>query len=193
LAETPTISLGDSEILRNREWGSFLPLSGGGHLQAAFGFCYNRSGKAMGYNTNDPIKRACYREYQRALRAGTLVRRPCQVCGDPKSDGHHKDHTKPLEVEWLCRSHHMMANTKARTFELCSKGGKTSGRMHVESGQIKEIHALGGKAWGPIQGQRNVESGLLARIQSIGGKTAMHNRWHRDRGCKSLNCELCYP
>src|SRR5882672_6551589 len=144
----------------------------------------------MGYNTNDPIKRECYRVYYRALRSGQLVRQPCRICGK-KADGHHPDHTKRLEVDWLCRSHHMQVNTKARTFELCSKGGKKSGRMKIDSGQMKEMHVLGGKAWGPIQGPRNVKSGLLRRICRAGGIAATHIRWHVNRGIVSEKCPLC--
>jgi hypothetical protein len=42
----------------------------------------------------------------KALRTGALVRQPCEVCGNPKTDGHHDDYAKPLAVRWLCRSHH---------------------------------------------------------------------------------------
>lgn len=41
-----------------------------------------------------------------AVRRGELIRRPCEVCGDPKSEGHHDDYAKLLDVRWLCRTHH---------------------------------------------------------------------------------------
>lgn len=37
-----------------------------------------------------------------ALRDGRLKKLPCQVCGNPKSEAHHADYSKPLEVKWLC-------------------------------------------------------------------------------------------
>lgn len=37
-----------------------------------------------------------------AVRRGRLLRQPCEVCGDAKSEAHHHDYSKPLEVEWLC-------------------------------------------------------------------------------------------
>lgn len=51
-------------------------------------------------------KARAYRIYREALRIDQLIRKPCEVCGDPHSQGHHRDYTKPLEVVWLCRKHH---------------------------------------------------------------------------------------
>lgn len=42
----------------------------------------------------------------RALSTGTLVRGPCEVCGEPRTHGHHDDYEKPLQVRWLCTRHH---------------------------------------------------------------------------------------
>lgn len=42
-----------------------------------------------------------------AVRRGDLLRLPCEVCGNAKSEGHHDDYTKPLNVRWLCRTHHV--------------------------------------------------------------------------------------
>jgi hypothetical protein len=42
----------------------------------------------------------------RAIRAGILLRKPCEVCGKEKVDAHHDDYMKPLDVRWLCRKHH---------------------------------------------------------------------------------------
>ncbi len=42
----------------------------------------------------------------RAIVSGKITRQPCEVCGSPKSDGHHDDYSKPLDVRWLCPIHH---------------------------------------------------------------------------------------
>lgn len=42
-----------------------------------------------------------------AIRKGELIRQPCQVCGAVKVEAHHSDYSKPLDVMWLCRFHHM--------------------------------------------------------------------------------------
>jgi hypothetical protein len=40
------------------------------------------------------------------IRQGRIVRQPCEVCGAPKTQAHHADYSKPLEVRWLCHEHH---------------------------------------------------------------------------------------
>lgn len=42
-----------------------------------------------------------------AIRTGRLVRLPCQFCGDQKSQAHHDDYDKPLDVVWVCHSCHI--------------------------------------------------------------------------------------
>ena len=43
-----------------------------------------------------------------AIESGALVRQPCELCGAIKVDAHHDDYSKPLEVRWLCRKHHLL-------------------------------------------------------------------------------------
>jgi hypothetical protein len=45
-----------------------------------------------------------------ALRDGKIFKQPCFVCGDPKTEGHHPDYDRPLEVVWLCMKHHKEAH-----------------------------------------------------------------------------------
>jgi hypothetical protein len=47
-----------------------------------------------------------------AVRTGKIERLPCFKCGDPKSEGHHPDYTKALEVIWACRTHHAEIHRK---------------------------------------------------------------------------------
>jgi hypothetical protein len=48
----------------------------------------------------------------KAIRNGILKRQPCEVCGDPISEGHHDDYDKPLDIRWLCTKHHGEAHGK---------------------------------------------------------------------------------
>ena len=41
-----------------------------------------------------------------AIRKGVIKRLPCEVCGEEKSQAHHPDYSKPLEIKWLCHLRH---------------------------------------------------------------------------------------
>lgn len=62
---------------------------------------------------SDPKKFNVYTIVQRALRDGSLIRLPCATCGDPKTQAHHHDYSKPLDVTWLCFKHHLETHGKS--------------------------------------------------------------------------------
>lgn len=54
----------------------------------------------------DPEKYKARYTLRNAVKWGKVIKQPCQVCGNVKSQGHHEDYSKPLEVIWLCKEHH---------------------------------------------------------------------------------------
>lgn len=58
------------------------------------------------------IQRPAHHAVKKALRDGTLIQQPCEVCGSLKSEAHHDDYSKPLEVRWLCHAHHQQEHEK---------------------------------------------------------------------------------
>lgn len=62
------------------------------------------------YREANPDKHAAHQAVTRALKRGELERRPCAVCGSSSVEGHHHDYTRPLEVTWLCKRHHLDAH-----------------------------------------------------------------------------------
>lgn len=53
-----------------------------------------------------PERRKARQMVNNHIIAGKIKRMPCEVCGNEKSQGHHCDYSKPLEVIWLCYKHH---------------------------------------------------------------------------------------
>ena len=51
-------------------------------------------------------RKAIYGAYMSAIQGGKLTPMPCEVCGKEKTQGHHEDYSKPLDVVWLCTRHH---------------------------------------------------------------------------------------
>jgi hypothetical protein len=41
-----------------------------------------------------------------AIRTGKMTKGACVICGEVRTQGHHSDYSKPLDVIWLCQSHH---------------------------------------------------------------------------------------
>lgn len=68
--------------------------------------------RARGFRVYDERKQAARTAITREIVAGRIVRQPCEVCGEPRSDAHHDDYDKPLDVRWLCRPHHMELHRK---------------------------------------------------------------------------------
>jgi hypothetical protein len=58
------------------------------------------------WERRNPIKKAASTAVNNAIRSGRMTRQPCEVCGEAKAHSHHDDYSKPLDVRWLCTTHH---------------------------------------------------------------------------------------
>jgi ribosomal protein S27AE len=59
------------------------------------------------YRKRFPNKQVAHAKVAVAIQTGRLTRKPCEVCGAKSVEAHHDDYSKPLNVRWLCKTHHM--------------------------------------------------------------------------------------
>lgn len=59
------------------------------------------------WRAKNRIKCRAHKKLNNAIIRGELTRQPCEKCGVRKVDAHHDDYSKPLQVRWLCRKHHV--------------------------------------------------------------------------------------
>lgn len=65
-----------------------------------------KAGK-LAWRERNPDKYAAHIAVRNAVRDGKLTKMPCQICGSSiRVHAHHDDYSKPLEVRWLCTTHH---------------------------------------------------------------------------------------
>lgn len=73
--------------------------------------------KVKAWRFNNPERVKAQRLIFSALRNKTLIKQPCEKCGCEKSEAHHEDYSKPLEINWLCKKHHVEADKLRRQRE----------------------------------------------------------------------------
>lgn len=67
-----------------------------------------RNASLRSFRAKNPEKNRAHAAVSRALRSGKLIKGPCEKCGAENVDAHHDDYSKPLDVRWLCRRHHLI-------------------------------------------------------------------------------------
>lgn len=62
------------------------------------------------YRKKFPLKETAHQAVKYGLKTGRIKKSPCADCGNKKVEAHHNDYTKPLEIVWYCRRHHVVAH-----------------------------------------------------------------------------------
>lgn len=83
------------------------------------------------WRVQNPEKNRAHKAVGYALVCGKLERQPCGRCGtNRRVHAHHDDYSRPLDVMWLCPTHH-----RERHRELAAQGaseGPANGRLLVD-------------------------------------------------------------
>jgi hypothetical protein len=67
----------------------------------------SRAKKQRAYELRHPERQSARAAVKRAIASGKMVKQPCEKCGLEKAHAHHDDYSKPLDVRWLCHTHHV--------------------------------------------------------------------------------------
>ncbi len=73
----------------------------------------------QGWLEKYPERRKAHLLVQYAMRKGDMEPLPCFICGELKTEAHHPDYSRPLDVVWLCTQHHK--DTHAMHYYLTKK------------------------------------------------------------------------
>lgn len=65
------------------------------------------------YRAANPEREEVYKAVRAAVRKGEITPQPCIKCGG-KAEGHHEDYSKPLDLTWLCKTHHRQRHVQIR-------------------------------------------------------------------------------
>ena len=94
----------------------------------------------------NPLKRRARAIVGVAIAKGRLARAPCEKCGEQRSQAHHDDYSKPLDVRWLCRAHHDEAHCGPPEWILMGEGlGRVKGREPDLGGYCKGVTKRGAR------------------------------------------------
>ena len=62
----------------------------------------------IAYKKKYRSKISARKKVYKAIKAGRLIRQPCEKCSTTEDiQAHHDDYSKPFDVRWLCREHHL--------------------------------------------------------------------------------------
>ena len=68
--------------------------------------------KRKEFNKLNQDKMQAHGKARTALYNGSLLRQPCEVCGETKSHAHHDDYSQALKVRWLCSPCHQLWHSR---------------------------------------------------------------------------------
>ena len=66
------------------------------------------------YNLKHPEKATARIKVRQAIFNGKLIPLPCEKCNELKTEAHHTDYSKPLDVMWLCGPCHREEHKRLR-------------------------------------------------------------------------------
>lgn len=80
-------------------------------------YAQSHAAAARKWSEKHPERRKANILVGNAVRDGRLKKQPCWCCGDI-AQAHHPDYSRPLDVVWLCTTHHDEAHAVTQELEF---------------------------------------------------------------------------
>lgn len=85
------------------------------------------------YRQRNPEKIKARKAIYQAVKLGRIKRLPCIVCGKKKTEAHHADYSKPLEIIWYCKKHHFSVGHNKNPLCNCALKVSQKGDVYCSS------------------------------------------------------------
>lgn len=146
-------------------------------LRPPFADLQRAPNKVNNLSETEQKKARCHSMIAQAIKDGRLQRQPCAKCGRDNAVAHHQDYDKPLEVEWLCRPHHMEAHGR----------GKGSKPVDIKPRQLGRSYGPQDTAWWLYRVRPDDQHYAASQIVSV---LKAHNLKQKDvRAATGLNSQ----
>jgi len=73
---------------------------------------------SFAWRKEDKRRMKCHNSVTRAIKKGTLIKKPCIRCNSEKSLAHHENYDEPLNVMWLCQICHKIRHKELANGDL---------------------------------------------------------------------------
>lgn len=117
---------------------------------------------------------------QLAIKTGKLQRQPCEICGCEKTEAHHDDYNRPLDVRWLCVNHHKEWHTKNSPIRPHTDDREIKCKWCGRIFRPKERHSLYCSQGCKLEGRR-----------SVNRKSWHNNSWKYKSDREQIKCPEC--
>ena len=117
-------------------------------------------------HSKNPSKVNARRVVKAAINAGVLTRpEACSLCGkkDCRIEAHHEDHTKPLDVVWLCVSCHRKRDYEKRREQGVLEKPRPSRKLTDD--QVREIREYN-LSYSQMAKKYGVSVGTLQKVKT---------------------------
>ncbi len=73
------------------------------------------------HNKRHPVRCKARNWASRQRKIGNIIRKPCVICGNIKTDAHHENYNFPFWILWICTYHHIWYHSMRKELNRVDK------------------------------------------------------------------------